>query len=205
MNVLLDDLKTARLSFDSHEDVLGFARQDVKRFNDWLAIHNLNVVERYKHSEIELVLSLSIGSEGSDLHLIFSSVPDVRIRHTEPSFGPEVYASSYDSGSDWNDRFMLVRDCYSVYGPEDVIPSQVRLEPAKERLDLFRDILTPSQAVTHFVEGSSEGESSVQGIGNARGNGNRVSRSIKAVSEIVSSISSQKENSGGIGRTNFIL
>jgi hypothetical protein len=56
---------------------------------------------------------------------------------------------------------------YFVERPKKIIPSWVRLEPAKERLDLLRYILGPPESICHFVNAPGERESGVFRIDDA--------------------------------------
>ena len=44
---MLGDAKSARLSFDSHDDTLDYARKFVEDAVRWQSVHELNAADRY--------------------------------------------------------------------------------------------------------------------------------------------------------------
>src|ERR1017187_278592 len=83
MSVLLDKPDTAGLRFDTHDDALNFAAQLVNDSKDWLAVHDLNIVKRYKEAELEIVFEFRVRPQRDKFHLVFSSIPDVGFGHTK--------------------------------------------------------------------------------------------------------------------------
>ena len=147
------------LRFDSHQDALDFATKIVKDSKDFLATNDLDFAKRYKKSEIELVVEVCTRTESDEHHLVFRAIPDVGIWHIEEAGAANRSAKANASGSDRDGDFVFIGDAYFVECPEKVITSRVRLEPAKEGLDLLRYVLGPAQSVRHLSGTSSEGES----------------------------------------------
>jgi hypothetical protein len=169
----------------------------VKDSKNWLAIHNLNIVERYKKAELEMVVEFRVSSECDKFHLVFSSIPDMDIGHTELAHNFDANPSADDASSDGDYHFVLIPVTNFIECPQDIIASQVRLEPAKERLDFFRYVLGPSETVGHLTNASSERESGELRIDFARRDCYSVPSVIKGVSEIVHNVASNIGNRRG--------
>src|SRR6266851_3502038 len=120
-----DNSESPGLRFDTHQDALDFAAQCVQYSKDWLSINDLNIVERYKKLELEIIFVLCSGSEANKYHLIFSSVPDRTVGRREESGALKAHRAVHQGMPDGNREFMLVGDAYFVECPEEIIPSQV--------------------------------------------------------------------------------
>jgi len=184
-----NNLKTLGLRFDTHQDALDFAAKCVEHSKDWLSIHNLNLVERYKKLELEIVCVLCSGSERNKYHLIFSSVPD----RTADGRGKESgtlksHGTLHQCVADGNSDFMLISDTYLVECPQEIIPSKVRLEPAKERLDFLGYVLAPTYAGCHVSGASGEGESAGFGISETGCDRNRVGGVVESIPKILGDV-----------------
>ena len=193
---LLDNAEATGLRFYSQQDALDFATKCVEDSKHWLSVHNLDVVKRYKQAELEIVVELlSAGSNSKKLHLIFCSVPDVRMGHAEvpaDTMNTDVIAS--DSSTNRDDHFVLVCNAYFVECPEEIIASSVRLETAKERLDLWRDIFAPTENLGHPVQSWSKRESGVLGVLVPGSDGNCVPSVIESISEVLHQVRSDIAN-----------
>jgi hypothetical protein len=185
MATLLHKPKTPGLRFNTHKDALDFSAKSVEDSNNWLAVNNLDFVKRYKNTEIEIVLEFCFGAEGDKYHLVFCSVPNMGIGHLEETSTANLSPNANESGANRNDHFMLVSIAYLVECPQEVIPSLVRLEPAKERLDLLGYILGPHQRICHLSDTTSEGEGSVFGAAAARSNSYRVPGIVESTPKVV--------------------
>ena len=67
--------KSSALHFNSQQDALNFAGQQIKDVNDWLAFHNLNFTERYSKGDLAIVFKDFIATDNDEYELIVSSVP----------------------------------------------------------------------------------------------------------------------------------
>src|ERR1017187_10348780 len=159
MSVLLDKPDTAGLRFDTHDDALNFAAQLVNDSKDWLAVHDLNIVKRYKEAELEIVFEFRVRPQRDKFHLVFSSIPDVGFGHTEVASDFDTTSHANHASSNRDHDFVLIPVTNFVECPQNIVASQVRLEPAKERLDFFRQVLGPPETVGHLSNTPREGES----------------------------------------------
>ncbi len=173
------------LRFDSQQDALDFADQSVQDSKNWMAFHSLDFAKRYKDAELELTLELCAGSESDKLHLIFCAIPNGMSGNSSESNAANIDMSANHSGSNRLDDFMFICVTDFIQSAEEIIPSWVRLEPAKEKLDLLRYILaSPSERVFQVGNASGEGESGKSGILNSRCNGDGVPSFVERTSEI---------------------
>jgi hypothetical protein len=184
-----DQSETPRLCFDSQQDALDFQAKLVQDSRDWMALNDLNFVDRYKRKEIEIVMPLCIRNnewaESNDFHLVLSAVPSVRIWHGERStVSPRRSSPSFHDGLHWPDDRVLVPVTQFVQCPQEVIASSVWLEPAKERLNLFRQVFGPSDGRRHVTHVTGEGESSVSGVRFTNCDGNGIPSNIQSTSQI---------------------
>ena|ERR1039458_209918 len=189
-HLLLDNPQTTALRFDSQQDALDFAAQGVEDSKHWLAAHNLDFVKRYENSEIEIVVEVHRGVEGQEHHLVFCSIPNVAIRHTEVTKTSNINAGADNSRIHRDQHFMLIRDAYFVECPEKVIASWVRLEAAKERVDLWRDILGPAQSICHLTDTPSEREGSELWVNTTESDGDGIARVVESIPKILDDVSS---------------
>jgi len=81
---------------------------------------------------------------------------------------------------------VLVRVAGFVDCPQEVIASEVRLEPAKERLDLLRQILAFPHSADKVFQGFSEREGAVVGVRFPGRNSDSVSSIVEGRPEITS-------------------
>lgn len=177
-----------RFKFDGVHDGLDSSADLAKYFQDAISVHNANVVERYKKMEAELVVVLRPGSESDKYHLVFRAIPDVGIGHLKVPSNANICPVTPNPLADRDHEFVLVRDRYFVECPQEIVPSQVRLEADKERLHLFGDILRATDRLPHVIESPSEGKCGVLGVGKASGKRERVSRIIKSIPKILSDL-----------------
>src|ERR1017187_228008 len=167
---LLHDSETPTLRFDSHQDALDFAAKIVQDSKDWLARNDRNFIDRYKRVEIEIVVpccsSNDNGTEPQNYHLIFRAIPNMRIRHRERSaIPPSGSSTAPHDGSHRCNEFVFLPITQFIECLQEVIPSTVRLESAKERLNLFREMGRAPNGASHLGKVTSEGERGVFGFG----------------------------------------
>ena len=165
---LFENLEPSALRFHSGQDALDYAAKLREDCENWLTVNERDFVKRYKKCEIEIVVALRTRPEFENYHLIFRSIPDRRIGNTDKPPTLSAGPVADESLADGNHDFMLVGNRYLVECPEKVIPSFVRLEPAKKRVDWLRNILGPSEGIWHLSESSCERERGVLRLLNAR-------------------------------------
>lgn len=80
-----NEFDAATLCFSSHQDALDFARHSAEHSNWMLASNNLiDIVERYRKGELEIVLDICSRSSAKKYNLIFIAIPSGGIVITEP-------------------------------------------------------------------------------------------------------------------------
>jgi hypothetical protein len=184
----LNNPKTAALRFDAFQDAVDFAAKRVESPEDFLSLYDLDFAKRYGDGELELVIELSSRTKGNNHHLIFNAIPNGRVGHLkEPSpMNGRTLANPCSSYGD--SRLVLSGIRYFVECPQKLVASQVRLEPAKERLDLWRHILGPSKRISHLSHTSGEREGAVFGVGFSGGDGNSVRSVVESPSKVLSDV-----------------
>lgn len=185
----LDNPETAGLRFDTHQDALDFAAQCVQHSKDWLSVNDLNIVERYKKSELEIVCVLRSGSERNEYHLIFSSIPDrTGVGRGKESGAFKTHGTVHQGVADGNSDFMFIGDTYFVECPQEIIPSKVRLESAKKRLDFLGYVLAPTYTGCHVSNTSGEWESAVFGVSETGCDRNRVGGVVESIPKVLGDV-----------------
>jgi hypothetical protein len=126
-------------------------------------------VDRYKRKEVELVIPCRVrsndGSEPDHYHLIASAVPFMGIGHIErPTESFNGSASSPHDGLHGRNEFVFIPVTQFVQCPQEVIASSVRLEPAKQRLNLFREVSGTPDRASHVVNVTGERKSAVSSV-----------------------------------------
>lgn len=165
VGALVDKSETPRLRFNSQQDAFDFTSQCVEDGSRFIASNNLDFVERYIKSELDIVVKLlSVRSDCHDYDLILSSIPDRLLRNTHESESLEVKSGPRTNNTNGGEHLMLVSVANLVQSVEQVIPSFVRLEPTKERENVLRKILGSSFDLVFKVSGTfGKGESAVPG------------------------------------------
>jgi len=193
------DLESSSLRFDSVQDTQNYLADLVQSSHDWLAVNDLDVVKRYKERELEIVIECSSRSKLNKYHLVFRSIPDVWLRHREEPSATNISSVWPQSLPYWDNHFVLIGVGDFVQSPKEIIPSLVRLESAKERVDFLRNILGSPKIISHFSDVSGEGKSTMLGVFNSRGKSECVSRVIENTSQTDSDICSFIRDARGDG------
>lgn len=189
MNISSDVTETPGLRFDSQQDMLDHVGKQVEKWNRWLSLNTFNLVKRYENRKLDFVIRLCIGPERRYFDLLFGSVPDVFKGHTDQAtasaleFGCNVPGSHYDGDQD----SVIVSVAYLVQGPEGNIPSLVRLERPKERVNFLREI-GPLHGVFKITGSSSEREVCMSRIERSSGDGDRVGGVVQGLPEVVGGV-----------------
>ena len=142
----LDDPDSSRLSFCSHDDALDFARHSVENVRRWIAAKNLNFAERYAVGSLQVVLKLlNVSGNNGEYDLIFSAIPCGGRNIATATTGAvdvEIHLSEGDACGD--EQSVLVDVVGFVECPNKIVPSLIRLERAKKRNDLIRNLFASS-------------------------------------------------------------
>jgi hypothetical protein len=120
----------------------------------------MNISENYSKGNFELVLKLSSFSEDCDQEFIVCAIPNGGIEKPKFSSGYRKRASNTeDAGSKRIDNAVLAGITKFVECPQQIVPSLVRLERAKERKKVLGQMPTGTTEQTFdFCLGFSKGE-----------------------------------------------
>jgi hypothetical protein len=147
--------ETAGLDFDSVEDLVDFNCEGSEH-GEGLCIFN-DSSKDYEKLKIEVALALRSDFFGEEFHLIFCAIPSVASGHTNVPNGT-LHINANNLGNAYagdNERVFIAVTCL-VECNEQIIPSLVRLERAKERPKLYRDVSGALQLI--FESGRSTGK-----------------------------------------------
>jgi hypothetical protein len=189
MSKSLKESNPPSLSFKSHDDAVNYANQLVEDSNRWLAVHNINLCQRYENLNLEVDAVCRSVYEMGDYHLVFRAVPSGRETKgkgaLEAGVASIATASSY---SNWNDNFVFVGVTKLVQGPEKVIPSFVWLKRNHQVKDFFGQILGLGfYSTLHLGESIPEREMRVLPVG-IGSDSDSVTSLIKSGSHVVNTI-----------------
>ena len=184
-----------RLSFNSHDDALNYARRATKESNGRLAANRLDIVERYKRSDFEFVLRLAAGLDNREYHLVFFAVPAGLEHNLGLRYG-HVFDVQVASGhSDGSDPAMVPYVSQFVDRPEAVIPSAIRFELAHDIQDFRWDILGPPSV--EFCSSAAKGEMGMLGARVSAGDRNLVPSAVQRGAQIADGIERNISENGG--------
>lgn len=204
-----DNPNAPRLCFDSHQDAINYVRLSVENANRWLATNNLDLVKRYTELDLHIVLNLRFRTTDPDYDLVFSAVPNWRYAYfPDDSLAPHVFEVHSANGKpDGNKYLVFVGVREFIDGPEEVIPSFVRLESSKHRNDLLREVLAfPLDAILQPTGAVAEGKVGMSGNRSASaGVCNSVPRQIQSLSEIDDNVGGGSFNLAGNWVSEFNL
>ena len=119
-----------------------------------------SILQRYKRLEICLVLKV-VGLRNSGVRdFVFHAIPSERQQKLEGALLPKNRKLRIESDRrDDRDQSMLAEITEVVEDVEGVVPSLVRLEAAKDRLDFRREILGPTlDGIVNVGGSASEGK-----------------------------------------------
>src|ERR1043166_6909135 len=147
---VIQESDTLGLRFNSHNDALNFADKLVKDSKHWLSVHELDIVNRYKKHDLNVHVEFTSSNIAGKCHLIFGSVP---VRHMKRGVPRSRYGGEAHTLSNYGHRTdgpVFIGITKLVESPDEVIPSFVRLEPANEVADFFRNFF--GKTVNSVVE-----------------------------------------------------
>jgi hypothetical protein len=174
-----------RLRFDSHEDALNYIYEFTEGMKQLLSLQHLGTFESYVEGKVDIVLRIAFGPEEFDL--IFHAIPN-QVALNDIGSERTVTKGQVSDGSR-SDQEMLVHVTYMVEGPEKIVSTLVRLEPAKARLNLLRHIFTLSERVNEVNGITGERESAMFRVLCSRCSSRGVANVIECGSEIINGIS----------------
>ncbi len=193
-----DEAKPLRLSFDSQEDALNYARHFTENSKRRFAAYNL--IERYIDGDYYICVSewCRVGGDNQIYDLIFSSIPfklgnrdynrssiDAnRLNFSDDGIGDNIYLGKFS---------VLVCDTHAIERVEKVVPSFVWLERAKKRYDVRRNFLAaPLDNALQSCDILSKGGIGTFRVGYSRGDSNSIGRVVKRSPEMFNGFSSNE-------------
>jgi hypothetical protein len=138
------------LRFDSHDDALNFADKLVKDSKHWLSVHKLDIVNRYQKHDLNVHVEFTSTNIAGKCHLVFGSVPIRHMKRGVPRSGHRCEAHALANYGHRTDGSVFIGITELVESPDEVIPSFVRLEPANEVADFFRNFF--KETVNSLIE-----------------------------------------------------
>jgi hypothetical protein len=142
-----NQVEAAALRFGSHEDALNFARDGIKCAHDWGFLNPIELVEEYRKGELGIVLKFASRPDLREWDFIFFPV-------VEGLYDPHGLFDDYPSPQNnliglyehGGKEPVLIGVTQLIEGPEGVIPSLMRLERAKQRTYLRREVFAPCRS-----------------------------------------------------------
>lgn len=184
------------LSFRSSEDAISFARDGIEDANRRTAFNAVELVKLYNEGKLHIVLKISSGWGAQDYDLVFDAIIDGGWDGKSAAADQPFYVCAAAGNADWDQKSVLIGVTELVQGPEGVIPSLMRLERAKERLDFRREVFAAPFGVRIKVgDGVPEGEVGLRGGGLAAKDGCGVATLVEGGAEGFNRLH------GGIGPT----
>ncbi len=138
------------LRFNTHDDALNYADERLKDIKHWLFVHKLDIVNRYKHHELNVHVEFTSSNVAGKYHLVFGSVPERHLKGGVPRDRYRGEAHPLGNYGYRTDDSVLIGITKLVESPDEVIPSFVRLEPANEVADFFRNFF--KETVNSLIE-----------------------------------------------------
>lgn len=192
MEKLLDESETPGLSFDGFDCVGNSATNRVKFLDDRLTCHNGRFLESYKEFELDLVLRVRIGARRQVYDLLFNPVPSGVFRdcHLDEAGGAFDFCGwPLKVGAEWGQHGMIVGISQRLQCVQEMVSSIVRVEGAKERVHLGRNIRASTLNLSFNLSGAAgKGEVGVPNLRAARGMGNSVDSMIETGPQITDDI-----------------
>jgi len=138
----------------------------------------------------EIVLGLRFFADGEIYHLVFTAIPNRIGLHAEVSFCADTEGRMpFGTHSDWPENSVLIGVTHTVKCVEDLIPSTVRLERSKKRVDLIGDIFgVTSNAVFEICLGPGEREVGTLGVDVAASDGQFEAGVVQGLPEIINEV-----------------
>jgi hypothetical protein len=140
---LADESKSAALCFRSQEDALNFGRHSAEYSNSLIVSHNVNFPEFYKEGKLHVVVKYASRTDAAKYDLVFLAIQSEISGNRDTRIGAGGNHPGEPDGTtgngNWNEGRMS-RITQFVHGPNEVIPSLVRLERHKERKNFIRDV-----------------------------------------------------------------
>lgn len=156
---LSDESDPLGFSLRCEDDSLNLIREFSQGWNDWRAGQSLDFAERYSKGEVDLIAELTAWSNYTIYHLIFFTVPNhIRNRGRIRRIGttPQDHAFACGRKKSVSNRFKQTVEALppdAVECNEQIVPSWIRLERAKQRHDIRREILASSAYGTLELSG----------------------------------------------------
>jgi hypothetical protein len=105
-----------RLRFESHDDALNYADKLVEDGNRWLAVHELNVADRYVSGELEIRINFRARRTAEEYRFIFRPIP------TGDAFSSLTFQSSLNIGALLFGVFGFLYSVFAMYSTYETRP-----------------------------------------------------------------------------------
>ena len=134
------------LGFGGGHNSSDLCRDFAEDYECGFSLQSIDFAERYIKAELDVVIELLSATQSSKYHLVFSAIPicAVEVNRTSIDIGAPFHFS--DRSSNRADQAVFAGITCLVQSPNKVIASFVRLERAKERQDIRRQILASAAA-----------------------------------------------------------
>jgi hypothetical protein len=186
--------QSSAFRFKADDDSFGLLKDSVEDVNRRYRACSLLVLDRYKKTDLAVVLKIKSQLNARVFDLVFNAVPVNGCGHLD--IGGGNGCADFEVGCDTNhksDHGVFANVTEFIEGVERIIPSCVTLEGPKERLDFRWQILaSTANAVLEVGNRVPEGEGDVSRIGvTAGGQMTSESRMIEAGSGVFNDLGSK--------------
>lgn len=197
METLLDNPNPQGLTFEAQQNMFDDIHKVVEDLKSRFVGQKIDFVEGYRQSDFYLAVKWMPRKTGEEFDLLFNAIPDGINRNVMNGSGAMHIAEQRIDRD--GEQPVFVCDCQLIQGPEEVVPSFVRLVRPKNRVNIRRDILAPSlHTVLELNIASSEGEGCVSRLNLAAGDSQFVSGIVEGGTEVMESLT--RESSERIGK-----
>ena len=195
------------IQFHRQKDTANYISQLVEDSNRWLTRHNLNFVERYIKGEIYIIIKLTVLATNREYDLLFTAIPSGGLETMIPQTRLDSAVKVNKKNTNRCKHPVLISVAHPVECPENIIPSFVWLEPAKERPNLLGEIFAFAHKSSLKVGRiNTKGEMGILGVGDTRAFSNNETSLVKSCSEVINGVSSNSSQFIGerIGEFDFV-
>jgi hypothetical protein len=166
------------------QNAVNFAGDGLQNANGWSAFDPIEFVKSYNEGKLHIVLKMSTGVGFGDYDLVLFTVKDGSHDSNASSENHSIGDVPPTCHADRHQEPMFVGITEFVECPEGIIPSFMRVERPKERLDFLREVFAPPLSVRiKFGGGISKWKISVLGLDGTTTNSDSVSALVQSGSQ----------------------
>jgi hypothetical protein len=149
-----DQADALSLGLDCQDDATNFRSHLAKRFNDRLARYSINLPERYKKREIELVVKVRSRIGAGEYNFVFFAVPfEGRQLGEVRAIDRDTVGERFGGGKHGHKKPMGSLPANPVQCPNEFVPTWVRRERAKERKHVGAEVVKPDPHLVIEISG----------------------------------------------------